>query len=504
MHARRKMARFSWLLALPLAALWGVAGVTGADEHEDKQQDASDRARDVLAVAYDFAEAVFAGDADTIREMASERLADVLAGPDGKKIRDGLSRQLGAVTGQDAAWLEDENQDLRRFRVPVAFERGAFDARVVIDTHKQVVGFFMVPPKARPPVHAAGAHADHAQDGHADDGRAHSGHAHADHPGHSSAGRVDDSVDPPPGVREIALEVGAGESSLPARLSVPADGGPLPAVVLVHDAGAVDRNGPEGVFRSLAWGLSSRGVAVLRYDSRAFAHPFDLTRHGDAVTVDHMITDDAIAAAAVLRAHDKVDAGRVFVVGHGLGGKLAPRIAERVAPALAGTAVLAAPARSRPEILLAQSRHKANEDGSISAEEQAGLDQIEHAVGSWQRLIADPDAQAPSILMFGEHFNYWKNLYGYDPPATAAAQGLPILVAHGGRDQQATPAEHDLWRDGLRGHDGACTVMFEGLDHQLRPATPAADGDGESAEPIAPEVIALLAGWVADGVCSAQ
>ena len=58
---------------------------------------------------------------------------------------------------------------------------------------------------------------------------------------------------------------------LGATVTLPKGAGPFPAVVLVQGSGPHDRDetiGPHEPFRDLAWGLASRGIAVLRYDKR--------------------------------------------------------------------------------------------------------------------------------------------------------------------------------------------------------------------------------------------
>src|SRR5207302_9634236 len=65
------------------------------------------------------------------------------------------------------------------------------------------------------------------------------------------------------------------EWAVPGTLSMPVGNGPFPAVVLVHGSGPNDRDETVGLnmpFRDLAWGLASRGIAVLRFDKRTRVH----------------------------------------------------------------------------------------------------------------------------------------------------------------------------------------------------------------------------------------
>ncbi len=72
-------------------------------------------------------------------------------------------------------------------------------------------------------------------------------------------------------------EVSVGASpSLPGTLSLPKGQGPFPVVVLVHGSGPIDADaslGPNKIFKDLAWGLASRGIAALRYIKRTRLAP---------------------------------------------------------------------------------------------------------------------------------------------------------------------------------------------------------------------------------------
>lgn len=71
--------------------------------------------------------------------------------------------------------------------------------------------------------------------------------------------------------REKEVTVGSGASKLPGTLALPKGEGPFPAFVLVHGSGPNDRNetlGPNKSFRDIAWGLATKGNAVLRYEKQ--------------------------------------------------------------------------------------------------------------------------------------------------------------------------------------------------------------------------------------------
>lgn len=101
------------------------------------------------------------------------------------------------------------------------------------------------------------------------------------------------------------------------------------------------------VFRDLAFGLATRGIAVLRYDKRSLVAP------GGIVTQKEEVLDGALDAIHLLRNTQGIDRARVVVVGHSQGGALAPRIAQ-LDGSLAGIAILAGPSRPLQETLIAQ------------------------------------------------------------------------------------------------------------------------------------------------------
>lgn len=87
------------------------------------------------------------------------------------------------------------------------------------------------------------------------------------------------------GEREVVL--GDGPLSVAGTLSVPVAPGRHAGVVLLAGSGPLDRDetiGPNKPLKDLAWGLASRGIAVLRFDKVSFTHP-DGVRRIDGFTL---------------------------------------------------------------------------------------------------------------------------------------------------------------------------------------------------------------------------
>ena len=281
-------------------------------------------------------------------------------------------------------------------------------------------------------------------------------------------------------VAETEVTVGEDQWQLPGTLTTPTENGPWPGVVLVHGSGPNDRAetiGPNKPFRDLALGLASRGIAVLAYDKRSLTHGPAMA-DAEGMTVQDEVVDDAVLAVELLRATDGVDPDRVWLLGHSLGGMLAPRIADQ-AQGVAGLVILAGAARPLEELILEQTRYLAERDGNLTADERAALDKVEQQVAA----IRDPDldASTPAANLLEVPASYWLDLRGYQPPAVAATLNVPILVLQGERDYQVTMADFELWKKALGSRDDVTLTSFPELNHLMMaaPATTSTSPDTE-------------------------
>jgi hypothetical protein len=103
---------------------------------------------------------------------------------------------------------------------------------------------------------------------------------------------------------EQDVTVGSGPLAVPGALSLPHGPGPLPAVVLLGGSGPLDRDetiGRNKPFKDLAWGLASRGVAVLRFDKVTYAHGSEVKSDPDFTVADEYVPHRRSAAAALGR-----------------------------------------------------------------------------------------------------------------------------------------------------------------------------------------------------------
>jgi dienelactone hydrolase len=195
--------------------------------------------------------------------------------------------------------------------------------------------------------------------------------------------------------------------------------------------------------------------------------------------------DDAAKAAALLRGQPEVDPKRVFVLGHSLGGYVAPRIAAEDGK-LAGMILMAANARPLEDLLLDQGVYL-----GLTGQRLEGL-----KVGVARIKALEPsDADSPALM--GVPVAYWLDLKGYDAPGEAKKLALPVLVLQGERDYQVGMKDFALWKSALAGGKDAAFKSYPALNHIF------VAGEGKSTEAeyrksghVAPEVIEDIAKFV--------
>jgi dienelactone hydrolase len=285
-------------------------------------------------------------------------------------------------------------------------------------------------------------------------------------------------------------EVTVGEWPLPGTLLLPAGKGPFPALLLVHGSGPNDRDESVAgakVFRDLAEGLASRGIAVLRYDKRTRQHASKMVGLTE-FTIDDETVNDAVAAAAFLRGRAEVDARRVFVLGHSLGGYAAPRIGKRD-PKLAGLIILAGNTRPLEDLFVEQTAYIASLQKTPGVEKQ--LEEVKQVAARIK--IVKPGE--PSQPVLGAPASYWLDLQTYRPAEVARGLKMPILVLQGERDYQVTMADFAGWKAALSAT--ATLKSYPALNHLFIEG----EGKGTPAEynkpgHVAAEVIEDIAAWI--------
>jgi dienelactone hydrolase len=288
---------------------------------------------------------------------------------------------------------------------------------------------------------------------------------------------------------EREVTIGTGPLAVPGTLTLPRRRRRRPGVVLLSGGGAFDRDQTSGAnkpLKDLAWGLASRGVAVARFDKVTFTHRSVATEPGFTMTDEYV--PHAVAAVRLLQQQPGVDAARVFVVGHSMGGRVAPRVAA-AEPSVAGLVILAGDTQPMHHALVRVVRHLNLDSAALET------------VARQAALVDGPDlspATPAADLPFGWPASYWLDLRADDPVATAAALDKPMLVLQGGRDYQVTVAD-DLvgWQAGLADRPDVLIRVYEADDHLFFPGSgPSTPAGYEAPQHVDPAVVTDIAEWL--------
>lgn len=308
----------------------------------------------------------------------------------------------------------------------------------------------------------------------------------------------------PPSYADTALfserEVTVGSSGawpLPGTLSLPRSKGLHPAVVLVHGSGPADRDeslGPNRPFRDIAWGLASRGIAVLRYDKRTKVHTSTFSRL-TVYTVQQETIEDALAAVALLKSVPEIDQSRIVVLGHSLGAMLAPRIAVQDTT-IAGIVVMAGPNRPLEDALLEQAVYVDSIADAPMPYRKEMLDSLRAQVDR-VRDTALSENTPPTLLPGNVPASYWLDLRHY--VAASAAKGIhrPFLILQGGRDFNVTMADYRIWQQQLSDRSDVQFKLYPDLNHLFMTGT-GRSTPIELMHPgnVATDVVADISDWI--------
>jgi fermentation-respiration switch protein FrsA (DUF1100 family) len=370
-----------------------------------------------------------------------------------------LREQVGEFRRQTGTRVQ-QVRALEAVIITAEFERATLDLRVVVDSADRIAGFFI---QAAAPTGAAALPPYAPQPG-----------AHTE--------------------RDIV--VGAPGWPLPGRLMVPRASTPVPGVVLIQGSGPQDRDetiGPNKPFRDLALGLVAQGIAVLRYDKRTFTSGSAMLLSGRPITVEEETVADALVALDSLRWIAGVDPAHVYLLGHSLGGYLAPRIAARDRT-VAGVIILAGNTRSLEDLIVEQLDYFAASapasDRTAAAQRESMLEQVAKIKG------LTPADSASRTFLFGAPAAYWLDLRSYDPVRTAGGLQAPLLILRGERDYQVTAKDFAGWQT-LAGRPRVSFKTYPGLNHLfLAGEGPSLPEEYQRPGHVAEEVLRDIAAWI--------
>lgn len=256
-------------------------------------------------------------------------------------------------------------------------------------------------------------------------------------------------------------------------LTIPNEnGGLFPAVVLVQGSGPSNMDEKVGnnyPFKDLGEGLSKQGIAVLRHDKRTFIHGKEM-RNDASLTVREESIEDAIHSVNFLRKDSRIDSSKIFIIGHSLGGMLAPRI-DAEGGDFSGIIIMAGSPRKFEEIMMDQQKdalNLLNKFLKMIARRQVA--KLSSRLGNIYNLS---DEEAKSTLVLGKYARayYFKEMGEHPSINYLKVLNKPALILQGDKDFHVS-VEKDFndYKKLLGNKPNVTFKLYPNLNHMFMPS----------------------------------
>ena len=278
---------------------------------------------------------------------------------------------------------------------------------------------------------------------------------------------------------------------------------PVPAVVFVHGSGSSNMDEKVGKltpFKDLAEGLAKHGIASIRYDKRSFAHGFKMLKDKSRpITVKEETIEDAILATELLRKDSRIDPGKIFIIGHSMGGMLAPRI-DAEGGDYRGLILMAGTPRKLEEVLIEQNEEVLSELKGLA--KWLIRKQVQKLRKTFAGLYDLSDEEATKKKVGGgTTLYYFKEMGEHAVSDYLSTMEKPMLIMQGKKDFQVK-ADKDfaMYQDLLKDKSNVTFKLYENLNHAFVPSVYGsimkANKEYNIEQHVGEEVITDIADWI--------
>lgn len=326
--------------------------------------------------------------------------------------------------------IRNEKADtLEIILIQCAFEKTKLDLKLVFNQAQKIVGIFFVPPKSNSVYNVPEYY------------------------------RVEKLYE-----TKIPLKTGIFE--MPGILCVPNNTENPPVVIFVAGSGPNDKDetiGPNKVFKDLALGLASNGIASYRYDKRTLAQASKMAENKDKVGLDEEVFEDVFSAIKLVRSQTATKSSKIFIVGHSLGAMCAPLIAKK-SKEVSGIILMAGPARNLEDVILDQINYLSVLDSIVDDDEKKAILDLEKQIRNVKngKLLKNTK---PEDLPLNLTSYYWQSVKKYHQIETAKKIKQPILFLQGERDYQVTMTDLNKWKTEMGNIPKNKFITYPTLNH---------------------------------------
>lgn len=274
-------------------------------------------------------------------------------------------------------------------------------------------------------------------------------------------------------IREEVIIGEHTEYPLNGMLTLPDDTtSPVPAVVFVHGAGMSDMDGSVGSttpYKDIAYGLAALGIASIRYDKRTYAHMAAMMQNTDLIiSIKEETTEDALLATELLKNDPRIDSDNVFIIGHNLGGMMAPRI-DNEGGNYKGFVLVGSSPRKLEEILIDQNNDNyAKMNLLLKILYKSASTKFNDSFRGLYRL-SDEKAKK-KFIGTGATAYYFKDIGEHTITAYLDQLNKPMLIIQGDKDKQVkVDKDFNGYKELLKDRDNVSYKLYENLNHCLVP-----------------------------------
>ena len=330
---------------------------------------------------------------------------------------------------------------------------------------------------------------------------------------------------------EVSYKNTEDDIVLAGSLTMPKDGGPFPAVILISGSGAQNRD--ENVFQHkpflvIADHLTRQGIAVLRVDDRGVGGS---TGNILETTMEGLVRD-VLAGIDFLKHRSEIDFQKIGLIGHSEGGIVAPYVASQNSD-IAFIVLMAGTGLTGEEILYLQGEAISRAEGE-SEEDIAKNLEIQKMIFKILKTETDNEIIKSKISKF--FWDYYENLpekeksvyadseiysetqlknilspwfryfLTYDPKPALSKVKCPVLVLIGEKDLQV-PYKENLAAIGEALKTGGNTdhtlTSLPGLNHLFQTAgTGSVSEYARIPETFSPEALNIISKWILEKIGS--